>query len=121
LALLVRNPSPASKASNPENDKIDTPNNRAFITSDRIEAFQLTNAFAVNKFVAIYAQHMNQTHFIDLHGIAAGVPVNVYIWMIIICFLLIVLFAFIEFVRPSEKLNYFNILSVILPCFNSQA
>jgi len=93
----------------------------AIITSQRMNAFQFTNAFAPRKLVAIYAQQSNNLNFIDFQGIAAGIALEVYLLTIIICCLLVLLFTVIEHVRPENKFNCLDIATAILPCFNSQA
>jgi hypothetical protein len=89
--------------------------------TERIDAFQLTNAFESDRFVAIYAQQMGQLKFVDFEGIAAGVSRDVYMLAIIFCCLLAGLFAFIEQVRPSHKFNCLDVATAVLPCFNNQA
>jgi hypothetical protein len=46
--------------------------------------------------VAIYVQHKNNTKFIDFQGIAAGVSLDVYLLTLVICLLLLILFALID-------------------------
>jgi len=103
-----------------QHDQVDTLNEGVYVTTERIESFQFTNAYFTDKFVAIYAQQKNHTKYADFKGIAAGVAVNVYLLSIIICCLLVVLFALIEYVNPSHKYNCWHISTAILPCFNSQ-
>jgi hypothetical protein len=86
-----------------------------------MDPFQFTNPHWSSKFVAIYAQHSENLNFIDFQGIAAGVSWDVYLLTIIICCLLVLLFAFIECVRPSKKWNAWDVTLAVLPCFNSQA
>ena len=71
--------------------------------------------------MAVYAQHKNQTKFIDFNGIAAGVSREVYLLALSICCLLIILFAIIEYVKQSNKFNLWDVILAVLPCFNSQA
>jgi hypothetical protein len=86
-----------------------------------MNAFQFTNAFSPNRLVAIYAQHRNQSKFVDFEGIAAGVSRDVYLLAIIICCLLVGLFAFIEHMRPFHlEFHLWHVTTAILPCFNSQ-
>ncbi len=86
-----------------------------------MDAFQFTNAFESDRLVAIYAQQRNQPKFVDFEGIAADVSWDVYMLAIIICCLLVELFAFIEHVRPSHKFSCLDIATAVLPCFNCQA
>jgi hypothetical protein len=67
------------------------------------------------------AQHKNNTKLIDFKGIAAGVSLDVYIIAIITYFLLVILFALTEYVRPSNKFNAWDIATAIVPCFDGQA
>jgi ABC-type amino acid transport substrate-binding protein len=55
------------------NESIDTINIPAYITSERLDSFQFTNATVAESIVAIYAQHRNQAKFVDFKGIAASV------------------------------------------------
>ena len=89
---------------------IDTVNDGAYITTERMDAFQFTNAFESDRLVAIYAQQRNQSKFVDFEGIAAGVSWDVYLFAIIICCLLNGLFAFIEHMRPFHSEFYFGML-----------
>jgi len=91
-------------------NEIDTPNDIAIITINRMNAFQFTNAFVTSKFVAIYAQQRNNATFIDFTGIAAGVSLDVYLLTIVICCLLVILFVLIKFVR------HWNCLSLVGCC-----
>ena len=88
---------------------------------ERLDAFQFSNAYTSNRLVAIYAQQRNQSKLVDFEGIAAGVSRDVYMLAVLICCLLVGLFAFIEHVRPSHKFNCLDIATAVLPCFNSQA
>ena len=102
-------------------DRIDTLNRPLYITPDRMNAFQFTNAHDATRMVAVYAQQLNNTKLIDFGGVAAGVSLNVYLITIVFCCLLVLLFALIEYVIPSNSfVNYWNISSAVLPCFNSQ-
>ena len=87
-----------------------------------MDEFQFTNAYTSDRVVAIYAQQRNQSKFVDFEVIAAGISWDVYLRVIIICCLLVGLFAFIEHMRPFHSEFYFwNVTTAILPCFNSQA
>jgi hypothetical protein len=101
-------------------DEIDVINSRAYITPERIHTFQYTNAFTADSLVAIYVQQRNDTKFIDFNGVAAGVSANVYVFTIAICCLLVILFVYIDYVRPSSNFNFFYTAMAILPCFNGQ-
>ncbi len=102
-------------------NQIDTFNEEAFITPERLDAFSITNAHAPTKMVAVYAQHMNQAKFVDFNGIAAGVSTDVYLLMVAFCCLLIMLFAFIEHVRPSNINDLWDFVSTVVPCLSCQA
>ena len=91
------------------------------MTTERMDAFQFTNAFSSGRLAVIYAQQWNHSKFVDFEGIAAGVSRDVYMLAMIICCLLVGLFAFIEHVRPSHKFNCLDIATAVLPFFNSQA
>jgi general stress protein CsbA len=86
-----------------------------------IDAFQFTNAIVPAKLVAIYAQQRNQATYINFSGIAAGIPLHIYLLILLICCLLVILFAVIEYSRPSKKSHLWDVATAILPCFNSQA
>jgi uncharacterized membrane protein YhaH (DUF805 family) len=87
-----------------------------------MDAFQFTNALLSEQLVAIYAQQKNQSNYVDFEGIAAGVSWDVYMLAIIICCLLVGLFAFIERMRSFHSEFYlWHVATAILPCFNSQA
>ncbi len=100
---------------------IDTSENPAYITIERMDSFQFTNAYSSDRLVAIYAQQRNHSKFADFKGIAAGVSWDVYMLAILICCLLGGLFAFIEHMRPSHKFNCLDVATAVFPCFNSQA
>lgn len=104
-----------------QNGEIDTSNFAAFITDERINSFMFTNPYISSRFVALYSQQMNNTKFIDIKGIAAGVSVDVYLLTIVFCCLLAILFATINYVKPLNTFNCWNIATTILPCFNCQA
>jgi len=99
---------------------IDIPSNHAHITIERMDAFQFANAHKADRYVAVYAQHMNHQKFVHLDGIAAGVSLDAYLLTIFTCCSLHILFAFIEYARPSNAFSSFNVASAILPCFNCQ-
>jgi hypothetical protein len=103
------------------NDEVDTVNNIAYMTSERLNSFQFTNTIAAQSIVAIYAQNKHQTTFVDFHGIVAGVSWDVYLLTIIFWCLLVILFVCTEHVRPSANFTWFNIAMYISPCFNCQA
>jgi hypothetical protein len=87
-----------------------------------MDAFQFTNAYKYDRFIAIYAQHRNQSKFVDFEGIAAGVSRDVYLLAIICCCLLVGLFALIERIRSfHSEFSFWNVATAILPCFSSQA
>ena len=86
-----------------------------------MDAFKFTNAYQSDRLVAIYAQQRKQSKFVDFDGIAAGVSLDVYMLAVIICCLLVGLFAFIEHVRPSHKFNCMDVATTVLPFFNCQA
>jgi hypothetical protein len=96
-------------------------NHAPIITPERFAAFQFTNALRPNRAVAVYTQQVHHTKFIDFKGLAAGVSRDVYLLMIVISCLLVALFTFIEYVRPSNKFNFLDITTAMLPCFNGQA
>jgi hypothetical protein len=102
-------------------DHIDTINDGHYITAEYIDAFQLTNAFTTAKLATIYAQQRNQATYVDFTGIAAGIPVHIYLLILLICCSLFILFAIIEYARPSNKSHLWDVGTAILPCFNSQA
>jgi hypothetical protein len=83
--------------------------------------FQYTNILRPIRYVAIYAQQTNRSKFVDFQGIAAGVSLDVYLVAIAIYCLLIILFAFIEYLRPSKKFNLLDTATAIVPCFNNQS
>lgn len=84
-----------------------------------MNSFEYTNAFHASQLVAVY--EINQTKFLDFVGVAAGVSFNCYLLTMAICCLLVFLFTLINVARPSNQFNLWNIISAILPCFNSQA
>jgi hypothetical protein len=101
-----------------QNDKFDTVENGVYITAERMESFQYTNAYRANRFVAIYAQQTNHTKFVDFEGLAAGVSLDVYALTIVICWLLYLLFVLIDYMKPSNEFNRWNIAIAISPFFN---
>ena len=84
---------------------VDTINNGVLITPDRMNEFQFTNAHDKTILLAIYAQNKNHTKLIDFTGLAAGISMEIYLLTIVFCCLLLILFAFIEYVRPSNTFN----------------
>jgi hypothetical protein len=87
-----------------------------------MNALQFTNAFSPDRRVAVYAQQQTLSKFVDFERIAAGISLDVYGFAIIICCLLVGLFAFIEHVRSFHSEFYiWRVTTAILPCFNSQA
>jgi hypothetical protein len=100
---------------------IDTAKDYAYITTERMGAFQFTNAFTSSRLVGVYAQQKTQSKLVDFEGIVAGVSLDVYLLTLITCCLLVGLFAFIEYMRPFHSEFYFwHVTAVILPCFNCQ-
>jgi hypothetical protein len=81
-------------------DNIDTPNEGAFITIERLEAFQLTNPYSTSGCVALYAQTEQKTMF-SFNRISAKIQLSVYVIMLLLYFLLILLFVLIHYWRPT--------------------
>jgi hypothetical protein len=91
------------------------------MTTERMDAFQFTNAISSERLVAIYSQQRDRSKSVDFKGIAAGVSWDVYGIAIIICCLLVGLFAFIEHMRPiHSEFNFWHVTTKILPFFSSQ-
>ena len=88
------------------NSTFDTANDDAFITLERMNAFQFTNAYYINTFVAIYYQQNNPKVMINTSGITAGISINVYIIAILALCVLVVLFALIERARPTSAKTF---------------
>ncbi len=59
---------------------IDTPNYLAYISPERMDAFQLTNHYFTSRFVAIYAQKQDVT--INFSGNTAGISLEAFLVMI---------------------------------------
>lgn len=104
-----------------ENDNIDTLNEGVYITVDRMEAFQFTNAHSYINFLAIYAQQVNNTQFVTFSGMAAGIVLDVYVLTLVVCCILIILFASIAYLRQSHEFNWWDMTTAIVPCFYGQA
>jgi hypothetical protein len=112
-----------------ENDKIfqykwntiDIAYDDAFITTERIDALQFTNAYSSDRFYAIYAQQRKSSKLVDFAGIAAGVSRDVYLLAIIFCCLLVGIFALIEHTRPfHSEFHFWHVTTSVLPCFSCQ-
>jgi hypothetical protein len=102
-------------------DEIDTINDGHYITPELMDVFQFTNAVTPTKLVSVYAQRQNQAAYFNFSGIAAGIPLHIYLRILLICCLLVILFAFIEYLRPSNTFNLWDVATAILPCLSSQA
>jgi hypothetical protein len=86
--------------------------------------FQFTNAYLSTRYVAIYAQHSDASTMFNFTGISAGISMNVYIIMIFSWCALLLLFALIEYFRPScekKTFNWWNIGVAIMPFTKIQA
>jgi hypothetical protein len=80
---------------------IDTGYYGAYISEERMKAFQFTNAYTTDRSVAVYSQEQNAGSMMNFSKISAGISLNVYIIMVVFWCALIFLFAIIERVRPS--------------------
>ena len=86
-----------------------------------MDVFQYTNAIRALRIAAVYSLPVDQMKFVDFNGVAAGVSYDVYVMAMIICCLLMLLFALIEHLRPSNKFGCFEYATAILPCVSHQA
>jgi hypothetical protein len=67
-----------------------------------LASFQYTNAYFTTRLVGIYAQPGDAT-LIHLRGVTAGIPFDVYVIMLLLWCVLVLLFAFIDYLRPSYE------------------
>jgi len=102
---------------------IDIVHDIAYITAERMSAFQFTNAYFTTRFVAIYSQQSDGKSMINFRGILADISPNVYIAIIFAWCALVVLFAIIENLRPSSDkgFNWWNFAMSVMPYSNNQA
>jgi hypothetical protein len=119
LNIHLKNGIPFKCAVNPFlfRSTIDTVYHSADITTERMSEFQFTNAYLSSRYVALYAQHSDATTF-NFTGISAGISMNVYIIMLFSWCALLLLFALIEYSRPSSEkktFNWWNIGMAIMP------
>ena len=100
---------------------IDTGYYTAYITAERLSAFQLTNPYTNERFVAVYSQPSNVAKTSE-GGITAGISFDVYITVLFAWLALTMLFALIEYFRPScdtiAQVNWFYIGTAIMPWSN---
>jgi hypothetical protein len=103
---------------------IDTGYYTGYITAERLSAFQFTNAYTNERFVAVYSQQSNVAKT-SLSGITAGISKEIYITMLFAWLAITILFAIIEYFCPScdsvTGFNWFNIGTAVMPWSNSQA